>query len=119
LFYSAERGVQLEAAGLGQFLMMSDLHFGSMADPKLVGQPCSGEPKEWPDIFTWMISGRSGTTVDFTATDHACTEPRFAVKTRRFGRSSQAWQLPRIDLASLKQTLRDDSKRSGRSRPLA
>ena len=45
------RAADTGTAGPAQFLMMSDLHFDPMADPKLVDRLSSAEPKEWPDIF--------------------------------------------------------------------
>ena len=45
------RGADTGTAGPTQFLMMSDLHFDPMADPKLVDRLSSAEPEEWPDIF--------------------------------------------------------------------
>jgi hypothetical protein len=44
------RGADTEV-GSTQFLMMSDLHFDPMADPKLVDRLSFAEPEEWPDIF--------------------------------------------------------------------
>jgi hypothetical protein len=45
------RGADPETVGSTQFLMMSDLHFDPMADPKLVDRLSSAEPEEWPGIF--------------------------------------------------------------------
>ena len=45
------RGADTEAAGPSQFLMMSDLHFDPMANPKLVDRLSSAEPEEWQAIF--------------------------------------------------------------------
>jgi sphingomyelin phosphodiesterase acid-like 3 len=49
--FAPARGAETEAVGPVQFLMMSDLHFDPMADPKLVDRLSSGEPEEWPAIF--------------------------------------------------------------------
>jgi hypothetical protein len=45
------RGADTEAVGPTQFLMMSDLHFDPMAEPKLVDRLSAAEPKEWRAIF--------------------------------------------------------------------
>ena len=45
------RGADTETVEPTQFLMMSDLHFDPMANPKLVDRLSSAEPEEWPDIF--------------------------------------------------------------------
>jgi sphingomyelin phosphodiesterase acid-like 3 len=45
------QGAATEAVGPTQFLMMSDLHFDPMADPKLVDRLSAAEPEEWRAIF--------------------------------------------------------------------
>jgi hypothetical protein len=45
------RGADTETVEPTQFLMMSDLHFDPMANPKLVDRLSSAEPEEWSDIF--------------------------------------------------------------------
>jgi len=45
------QGADPQGVGPVQFLMMSDLHFDPMADPKLVDQLSSAEPWGWPAIF--------------------------------------------------------------------
>src|ERR1700674_3888682 len=39
------------AAGTAQFLMISDLHFDPMADPKLVNQLAAADPDAWQAIL--------------------------------------------------------------------
>src|SRR6516162_2546919 len=45
------KGADTQGVGPIQFLMMSDLHFNPIADPKLVDQLSSAEPRGWPAIF--------------------------------------------------------------------
>ena len=45
------RSADTEAVGATQFLMMSDLHFDPMADPKLLDRLSSAEPEQWQAIF--------------------------------------------------------------------
>jgi hypothetical protein len=51
VFCTSGRGADTERAWSTQFLMMSDLHFDPMADPKLVDRLCAVEPEEWPGIL--------------------------------------------------------------------
>jgi hypothetical protein len=44
-------GSETEAVAPTRFLMMSDIHFDPMADPKLVDRPSSTESEEWRAIF--------------------------------------------------------------------
>src|SRR5216683_1993083 len=44
-------GADGTAAGAAQFLMISDLHFDSMADPKLVNQLAAADPDRWQGIL--------------------------------------------------------------------
>jgi hypothetical protein len=44
-------GSETEAVAPTRFLMMSDIHFDPMADPKLVDRLSSTEPEEWRAIF--------------------------------------------------------------------
>jgi sphingomyelin phosphodiesterase acid-like 3 len=46
---SAETGVA--PASARQILVLSDLHFDPMSDPKLVDRLARAEPREWPDIL--------------------------------------------------------------------
>jgi sphingomyelin phosphodiesterase acid-like 3 len=45
------RGAEAEAAGSAQFLMISDIHFDPMADPKLVNQLAAADPDAWQAIL--------------------------------------------------------------------
>ena len=40
-----------DSALAGQFLLLSDIHFNPMADPRLVERLAAGEPAEWPAIL--------------------------------------------------------------------
>jgi sphingomyelin phosphodiesterase acid-like 3 len=44
-------GSETEAVAPTRFLMMSDIHFDPMADPKFVDRLSSTEPEEWRAIF--------------------------------------------------------------------
>src|SRR5258708_1421528 len=44
-------GAESEAAGSAQFLMISDLHFDPMADPKLVNRLAAADPDAWQAIL--------------------------------------------------------------------
>jgi hypothetical protein len=44
-------GFETEAVAPTRFLMMSDIHFDPMADPKLVDRLYAAEPEEWRAIF--------------------------------------------------------------------
>jgi hypothetical protein len=44
-------GSETEAVAPTRFLMMSDIHFDPIADPKLVDRLSSTEPEEWRAIF--------------------------------------------------------------------
>ena len=39
------------SAPAGQFLLLSDIHFNPMADPRLVDRLAAGSPAEWPAIL--------------------------------------------------------------------
>jgi hypothetical protein len=45
------QGADAEVVTLTQFLMMSDLHFDPMTDPKLVDRLSAAEPEEWQSIL--------------------------------------------------------------------
>jgi hypothetical protein len=70
------------AGGARRFLMISDVHFDPMADPKLVDRLASAEPEEWQAVLE-------------TAADTSLG---------RYGKDSN-WPLLRSALAQMKETL--------------
>ena len=75
-------GAEGEAAGAAQFLMISDLHFDPMANPKLVNQLAAADPDRWQAIL------------ESSDTDGVS----------RYGKDSN-WPLLRSALGQMKETL--------------
>jgi hypothetical protein len=88
------RGADTETVGPTQFLMMPDLHFDPMADPKLVDRLSSAEPEEWPGHFRkfgsqdarpiWRRQQLGAAPFGSSANEANTAEPRFRRPAWRF-----------------------------------